>query len=138
MNSFKALLSIGVVAGTLLLSGFANGTADLSSPLTTIELLRQNAVVGIRGIFGAVIGLAPDLAPSTTLLGIDDFQAQRAPDGRYRTAPLKGLWTHQKGGFYHDGRFANLSNVVDHYDVVFGLLLTVNDKLALVEYLKSL
>jgi hypothetical protein len=22
----------------------------------------------------------------------------------YRTAPLAGLWTHQKGGFYHDGR----------------------------------
>jgi len=27
----------------------------------------------------------------------------------YRTAPLAGLWTHQKGGFYYDGRFATLS-----------------------------
>lgn len=71
-------------------------------------------------------------------IGIDDFQAQRSPDGRYRTAPLKGLWTHQKGGFYHDGRFASLLDVVDHYDVAFGLFLTANDKLALVEYLKSL
>jgi hypothetical protein len=35
-------------------------------------------------------------------IGIDDFQATRSPDRRYRTAPLKGLWTHQKGGFYHD------------------------------------
>ena len=34
----------------------------------------------------------------------------------YRTAPLAGLWTHQKGGFYHDGRFANLRDVVEHYD----------------------
>ena len=34
----------------------------------------------------------------------------------YRTTPLAGLWTHQKGGFYHDGRFATLADVVDHYD----------------------
>jgi hypothetical protein len=38
-------------------------------------------------------------------LAIDDFQAKRSPDERYRTAPLKGLWTHMKRGFYHDGRF---------------------------------
>jgi hypothetical protein len=31
-------------------------------------------------------------------IGIEDFQALRSPDERYRT-PLKGLWTHQKGGF---------------------------------------
>src|SRR5262249_39526276 len=35
-------------------------------------------------------------------IGIDDFQASRAPDWRYRTTPLAGLWTHMKGGFYHD------------------------------------
>src|SRR2546430_2491748 len=39
---------------------------------------------------------------------IDDFQANRAPDRRYRTSPLRGLWTHQKGGFFHDGRFAKI------------------------------
>src|SRR5690242_8887807 len=49
-------------------------------------------------------------------IGIDDFQANRAPDKSYRTAPLKGLWTHTTGGFYHDGRFATLRDVVDHYD----------------------
>ena len=49
-------------------------------------------------------------------IGIDDFQADRSPDERYRTAPLEGLWTHTKGGFYHDGRFATLADVVDHYD----------------------
>src|SRR6185312_9146182 len=27
-------------------------------------------------------------------IGIDEFQASRAPDNRYRTAPLRGLWTH--------------------------------------------
>ena len=54
-------------------------------------------------------------------IGIDDFQAKRSPDERYRTAPLKGLWTHQKGGFYHDGRFATLPEVVEHYNGVKGL-----------------
>jgi hypothetical protein len=32
-------------------------------------------------------------------IGVDDFQANWSPDKRYRTSPLKGLWTHQKGGF---------------------------------------
>jgi hypothetical protein len=34
--------------------------------------------------------------------------------------PTQGLWTHQKGGFYHDGRFATLRDVVDHYDALSG------------------
>jgi hypothetical protein len=54
-------------------------------------------------------------------IGVDDFQANRAPDKRYRTAPLKGLWTHTKGGFYHDGRFATLNDVVQHYNSFLGL-----------------
>jgi hypothetical protein len=71
-------------------------------------------------------------------IGIDDFQANRAPDKKYRTSPLKGLWTHQKGGFYHDGRFATLQDVVDHYDAHFGLSLAEREKGDLIEYLKSL
>jgi hypothetical protein len=71
-------------------------------------------------------------------IGIDDFQANRSPDRRYRTSPLAGLWTHQKGGFYHDGRFATLGDVVDHYDQFFSLLLDAGEKRDLVEYLKSL
>jgi mono/diheme cytochrome c family protein len=71
-------------------------------------------------------------------VGIDDFQAQRAPDQRYRTAPLKGLWTHGKGGYYHDGRFATLQAVVGHYNTVFGLELTEQEANSLIEYLKSL
>ena len=71
-------------------------------------------------------------------IGIDDFQANRAPDKRYRTAPLKGLWTHTKGGFYHDGRFATLRDVVNHYDAHFGLSLNEQEKGDLIEYLKSL
>ena len=71
-------------------------------------------------------------------IGIDDFQANRAPDKRYRTAPLKGLWTHTKGGFYHDGRFSALRDVVNHYDTHFALRLSEQEKVDLVEYLKSL
>ena len=49
-------------------------------------------------------------------IGIDDFQSQRSPDGRYRTTPLKGLFARKKGGFYHDGRFADYAAVIRHYD----------------------
>jgi cytochrome c peroxidase len=71
-------------------------------------------------------------------IGIDDFQANRAPDRKYRTAPLRGLWTHQKGGFYHDGRFAALNDVINHYDAFFGLALNDQEKSDLVQFLKSL
>ena len=71
-------------------------------------------------------------------IGIDNFQAERSPDERYRTAPLKGLWTHTRGGFYHDGRFATLRAVVNHYDAHFGLGLTAQEKADLVQYLQSL
>src|SRR5687767_4390719 len=71
-------------------------------------------------------------------IGIDSFQADRSPDLMYRTSPLKGLWTHTTGGFYHDGRFATLVDVVNHYDTHFGLGLTDAEKSDLVEYLKSL
>jgi len=71
-------------------------------------------------------------------IGIDDFQANRSPEKTYRTAPLHGLWSHQKGGFYHDGRFATLRDVVNHYNTFKKLGLTDDEKDALVEYLKSL
>ena len=71
-------------------------------------------------------------------IGIDDFQANRSPDNRYRTTPLKGAWSRAKGGYYHDGRFATLRAVVEHYDRVFSLRLTETEINDLVEYLKSL
>ena len=71
-------------------------------------------------------------------IGIDDFQANRAPDESYRTAPLKGLWTRADGGYYHDGRFATLHDVVRHYDAHFQLGLSEQERIDIVEYLKSL
>jgi len=69
---------------------------------------------------------------------IDSFQANRAPDHRYRTSPIGDLFTHMKGGFYHDGRFATLSNVVDHYNACMGLNLSGGEKSDLIQYLLSL
>jgi len=71
-------------------------------------------------------------------IGIDAFQADRGPTGRYRTTPLAGLWTHTRGGFYHDGRFPTLRAVIDHYDAHLGLGLTETEKQDLEEYLRSL
>ncbi len=71
-------------------------------------------------------------------IGIDDFEAKRSPTGKYRTTPLGGLFTRAKGGFYHDGRFATLNDVVNHYDTHFKLKLSPAEKHDLAEYLKSL
>ena len=75
-------------------------------------------------------------APSE--IGVDSFQADRSPTHMYRTAPLAGLWSHQKGGFYHDGRFATLLDVIEHYNEFSKLGLSEREKNDLVEYLKSL
>ena len=71
-------------------------------------------------------------------IGIDEFQAMRSPIERYRTTPLRGLFARSKGGFFHDGRFADLDQVVEHYDGFFGLGLSTAEKVDLVEYLKSI
>jgi cytochrome c peroxidase len=55
----------------------------------------------------------------------------------YRTTPLKGLFAHAKGGYWHDGRFKTLGAVVDHYDSCFQLALSPQEKTDLVEFLKS-
>jgi cytochrome c peroxidase len=72
-------------------------------------------------------------------IGIDNFQTSRSPgEAKYRTAPLRGLFAHMKGGFYHDGRFATLDEVVEHYNKTKTLNLSSDEKKALVEFLKSL
>lgn len=80
-------------------------------------------------------------------MGIDSFQADRSPDGKYRTMNLAALFVKErglfmkpenKGRFYHDGRFLTLLDVVKSYDTRFGLGLTDAEEHDLVEYLKSL
>jgi hypothetical protein len=80
-------------------------------------------------------------------MGIDSFQADRAPDNVYKTMNLAGLFVREnglfmnpanKGRYFHDGRFKTLLDVVNHYNVHFSLGLTAQEKSDLVEYLKSL
>lgn len=82
--------------------------------------------------------LADNVLHTAAELGIDDFEAMRSPTGKYRTTPLGGLFARAKGGFYHDGRFATLSDVINHYNNHFTLNLTASEKKELEEYLKSL
>jgi cytochrome c peroxidase len=69
---------------------------------------------------------------------IDSFQANRAPDMRYRTSPIGALFAHVKGGFYHDGRFKTLNAVVAHYNNCMNLGLSSNEQSDLIQYLLSL
>jgi hypothetical protein len=80
-------------------------------------------------------------------IGIDSFQADRSPDGVYKTMNLAGVFVREnslfmspanKGRYYHDGRFATLLDVVNHYNTRFSLGLTDQEKRDVVEYLKSL
>lgn len=71
-------------------------------------------------------------------IGIDDFQAMRSPDEHYRTTPLTGSVAKQRGGYYHDGRFATLADVINHYDTFMTLGLTESERVDLEQYLKSL
>ena len=78
---------------------------------------------------------------------IDSFQADRSPEGTYKTMNLAGLYIREnglfmkpenKGRFYHDGRFQTLLDVVNSYNSRFNLGLTPQESQDLVEYLKSL
>ena len=60
------------------------------------------------------------------------------PDTRLPDRATQGLWTHQKGGFYHNGRFATLRDVLGTMTQFFKLGLTEAEKTELAEYLKSL
>jgi cytochrome c peroxidase len=71
-------------------------------------------------------------------IGIDDFQSERSPNHGYRPPPLRGMFTRMKGGFFHDGRFATLADVVAHFNSHFSLALTPEQQSDLVEFLKTL
>ena len=68
--------------------------------------------------------------------GMDPAYAQRTATKRYRTTPLRALWQHPP--YFHDGSAQDLLAVVNHYDRLFALNLTADQKADLVEYLKSL
>jgi cytochrome c peroxidase len=67
---------------------------------------------------------------------MDPGYAERSATGKYRTTPLRGLLQHPP--YFHDGSAPDLPAVVNHYDALFGLNLTADQKSDLAEYLKSL
>ena len=67
---------------------------------------------------------------------MDAAYAERSATKLYRTTPLRALWQHPP--YFHDGSAGTLIDVVNHYDSLFGLRLTANQKTDLVEYLKTL
>ena len=69
-------------------------------------------------------------------VGADARYAAESATKMYRTTPLRALWQHPP--YFHDGSAADLLAVVNHYDQVFGLGLTAEQKGDLVEFLKSL
>jgi mono/diheme cytochrome c family protein len=62
--------------------------------------------------------------------------ASRSATKQYRTAPLRGLWQHAP--YFHNGSAPTLDAVVETYDTRKSLGLTADQKMDLVEYLKSL
>jgi hypothetical protein len=78
-----------------------------------------------------------NLIPAS-VIGIDSFQADRSPNLGYRPPPLRGVFTRQKGGFFHDGRFATVNDVVAHFNAQFALALTPEEQSDLAEFVKSL
>ena len=80
-------------------------------------------------------------------IGLDSFEADRAPDHVYKTSNLAGIFIREnglfmnpanKGRYFHDGRFKTLMDVMNHYNVLFSLGLTDQEKSDVIEYLKSL
>jgi mono/diheme cytochrome c family protein len=69
-------------------------------------------------------------------VGTEPLYAARSATGRYRTSPLRGIWQHPP--YFHDGSAATLLAVVNHYNELFGLNLSAQQKADLVEFLKSL
>ena len=69
-------------------------------------------------------------------VGQDPTYAQRSVTGLYRTTPLRGLWQHAP--YFHDGSAPTLSAVVAHYEQLFGLTLSTQQRADLIEFLKSL
>ena len=69
-------------------------------------------------------------------VGQDPTFAARSATGRYRTTPLRGLVGHAP--YFHDGSAKTLAEVVVHYDELFRLGLTAQQRTDLVEYLKTL
>jgi mono/diheme cytochrome c family protein len=73
---------------------------------------------------------------SPTAAGTDPQYALRSATKMYRTTPLRGLAFHAP--YFHDGSAATLLDVVNHYNTLFTLGLSAQQKADLVQYLRTL
>jgi hypothetical protein len=97
-----------------------------------------NGPAGCASCHMGSIGTEPGYnAHTPAQICTDPFQANRGPDGTYVTAPLQALFTRSKRGFYHDGRYPTLTDVVNHYRSCFKLSLSTQQQDDLIQYLKS-
>ena len=80
--------------------------------------------------------------PRTPLLhtpvedGADPVYAARSATRMYRSTPLRALWQHAP--YFHDGSAKDLAAVIDHYEKLFSLGLSPEQKADLIAFLKSL
>jgi hypothetical protein len=81
-------------------------------------------------------GPNPPFLHSPAEVGTEPVYASRSATGLYRTTPLRALWQHPP--YFHDGSAPDLLSVVNHYNTLFNLALTDQQKSDLVEFLKTL
>ena len=72
-----------------------------------------------------------------SVIGVDSFRADRSPNRGCRPPPLRGIHTRTAGGFFHDGRFAQVADAVNHFNTEFGLNLSDAETSDLTEFVKS-
>jgi len=81
-------------------------------------------------------GANPPFLHTPAEVGTEPVYASRSATGLYRTTPLRALWQHPP--YFHDGSAPDLLSVVNHYNTLFTLGLTDQQKSDLVEFLKTL
>jgi Cytochrome c len=83
----------------------------------------------------STLHLASEVVSEPEAAGVPSY-ASRSATGKYRTAPLHGLWQHAP--YFHNGSAATLDAVVQTYNTKKSLGLSAADMADLVHYLKSL
>jgi mono/diheme cytochrome c family protein len=81
-------------------------------------------------------GPNPPFLHTAAEVGSEPVYASRSATKLYRTTPVRALWQHPP--YFHDGSAPDLLSVVNHYNTLFNLGLTDQQKSDLVEFLKTL
>lgn len=113
LERFEALACVDCHAGPLL----TVADAELAP---TIDVFQRNTPLGELGDDG----------------GLYEHTADAADLGRFRVPSLRGVT--RTAPYFHDGRYATLDDVLDHYDRVQRLGLTEDDRLGLLAFFATL